>query len=251
MARRIETTIRFDPKASRAKHAIALIYDLEGFSRFFNQPDVQDYVPRFLNHISNVFQTILLGGVAYWLTTEEQPDEPMTRLSAPIHEKFLGDGALYVLTPPGAVGSFTDDFVIHLCNRLWNLQNYFEVVLRRAADEVPVFELPKRIRFGLARGTVYELTCRRTARKEYIGFCINLASRLQKYCPELGFIASARVGLPEEILKKHAYRKVVATQIRGFPKEIVIVDKDEFEELDLDTRETLFEVPWESDGEGD
>ncbi len=211
---------------------------------------MQDYVPKFLNHISYVFQTILLGGVAYWRTTQEQPYE-LTRLSAPIHEKFLGDGALYVLTPPGAAGSFTDDFVVYLCNRLWNLKNNFEPVLRRAADEVSVFELPKRIRFGLARGTVYELTRKRTARKEYIGFCINLASRLQKYCPELGFVASARIGLPEEILKEHGYKKVVATQIRGFPKEIVIVDENEFEELDPDLRETLFEVPWESDGGGD
>lgn len=249
MARRIETTIHFDPKASRAKHAIVLIYDLEGFSRFFNQPDVQDYVPKFLNHISAVFQTILLGGVAYWRKSRKESYE-LTRLSAPIHEKFLGDGALYVLTPPGAVGSFTDEFVVYLCNRLWNLQNNFERVLRRAADEVPVFELPKRIRFGLASGTVYELTCRRTARKEYIGFCINLASRLQKYCPELGFIASARIGLTEETLEKHGYRKVVATKIRGFPKEIVIVDNNEFEGLDPDLRETLFEVPWESDGGG-
>lgn len=45
-------TFRFTGKASYPRNAVALLYDLEGFSRFFNQPDVQDYVPTFLNHVS-------------------------------------------------------------------------------------------------------------------------------------------------------------------------------------------------------
>jgi class 3 adenylate cyclase len=112
------------------------------------------------------------------------------------------------------------------------LKSRFAEVLKRVADDVPVLDLPARIRFGLARGTIYELTRANAQQKEYIGFCINLASRLQKYSPGLGFIASARIGLSDEVLTKHRYMKVVATKIRGFPEEIVVVDTSEFRKLD-------------------
>jgi hypothetical protein len=70
--------------------------------------------------------------------------------------------------------------------------------------------------------------------------CINLASRLQKYCAGLNFIASARLNMPSSILQKHNYMKVVATNIKGFPKEIVIVDRSEYAKLDPKVRQDLF-----------
>jgi len=238
MARTVGATIRFDPKASRPKNGIALIYDLEGFSRFFNQPDVQDYVPKFLNHVSGAISTVFYGGESYKEADEEKVTGP---LPPPMHEKFLGDGALYIWTPPGTETDFDENFVATLCNRLWNLKTFFaKEVLPLAADDVPVFEVPQRIRFGLARGTIYELTKSGSAEKEYIGFCVNLASRLQHYCPQLGFIASARLGLSKTILDANDYEKVVATKIKGFPKEIVIVDKNEFKRLEPAVRDELF-----------
>lgn len=236
MAKKIEKTVRFDSTASRPKHAIALIYDLGGFSKFFNQPDVQDYVPRFINHVSKVMSIIFYGGECFWTTEEGK----LASLQSPIHEKFLGDGALYLWTPLRGAKAFSDEFVIYLCNRLWNLKNNFNRVLENCTNDVPVLELPDRIRFGLTRGTVYELSHKGSTNKEYIGFCINLASRLQKYCPELGFIASARIGLPESTLKEHGYIKVIANKIKGFSKEIVIVDKSEFEDLNKEIKKELF-----------
>lgn len=240
MARKIEKTFIFDSQASRPKHAVALIYDLGGFSKFFNQPDVQDYVPKFINLVSKAMSIIFFGGVGYWLGEEEKENE-LDRLQAPIHEKFLGDGALYLWTPPKGTNTFPSYFIINLCNNLWNLKNEFDKVIKKAADEVPVLELPSRVRFGLARGTVYELTHKNSTKKEYIGFCINLASRLQKYCSEFGFIASARIGIPEKKLQEHGYIKVVATKIKGFPREIVIIDKEEYEELEDKIKKELFE----------
>jgi class 3 adenylate cyclase len=107
-------------------------------------------------------------------------------------------------------------------------------------DRVPVVDLPRKIRFGIARGTVYELRRANSSAREYIGFCINLASRLQKYCPDLAFIASARIGLREDVLAKNGYVRVVAKDIRGFPQEIVIVDKDEYNGLPSEAREKYF-----------
>ena len=237
MAPGIKQTIHFDSTASRPKRAIALIYDLAGFSQFFNQPDVQDYVPKFLNHISDAISATIFGGQSYWNPTLKTSPP----LIAPIHEKFLGDGALYLWTQPAGASEFPNNFVINLCNRLWNIQKFFPHILQKCADEIPVFEVPKKIRFGLTAGTVFELTRSHSKATEYIGFCINLASRLQKYCPDLAFIASARTAIPESTLTKYEYIKVVATKIKGFPKEIVIVDKKEFSELKQQTRNDLFE----------
>lgn len=237
MPRELTSTIQFDTRASRPKHAIVMIYDVEGFSKFFNQPDVQDYVPRFINHISNVIAAVIYGGEDYWTSTPE----PFTPIHAPVHEKFLGDGGLYIWLPPENAKVFSTYFITTLCNRLWNIQGFFNEIRRKCAEDIPVYELPQGIRFGLARGTVYELTNRKTREREYIGFCINLASRLQKYCADLDFIASARIEIPETVLKEYKYIKVVATKLRGFPKEIVIVDKNEYKELTPEIKEELFE----------
>lgn len=232
----LSSTIRFDSVASRPMRGHALIYDLSGFSKFFNQPDVNEYVPKFLNRISEAISTVIFGGRNYW-----SPDPHDTApLTPPIHEKFLGDGALYLW----ATSPKKQEEVLspqELCNRLWNLQNEFSEVLNRCKEDVPVVELPAKIRFGLASGTIFELRREGTNQREYIGFCINLASRLQKYCPDLGFIASARIGLTDANLAQHEYVKVIATQIKGFPHEIVIVDKDQFNKLDAKVRDALFE----------
>jgi class 3 adenylate cyclase len=102
---------------------------------------------------------------------------------------------MYIWTADAKTHEFPPNFVHHLCNRLWHLQHKFQQVVLKSADDVPLFELPQRIRFGLARGTVFELTHRNSTQTEYIGFCINLASRLQTYCPQIGFIASGAIGL--------------------------------------------------------
>ena len=236
MPRAITSTTKFASRGGNPAHGLALIYDLEGFSKFFNQPDVQDYVPKFLNHLSQAMSVVLLGGTAYW-DSSNQKYQP---LPAPIHEKFLGDGMRYVWRLKRNQLDFDPAFMRILCNRLWNLKDAFHEVLKQAATDVPVLDLPSRIRFGVARGTIYELTRASGTNKEYIGFCINLASRLQKYCADLGFIVSARLGLPEEFITKEDYKRVVATKIRGFPEEIVIVDKQEYEALAEEQRTSLF-----------
>lgn len=233
------STFSFSGKASYPKNAVALLYDLEGFSRFFNQPDVQEYVPAFLNHVSAAMGVNLFGGEAYW--SQYETIDPLEVQVA--HEKFTGDGALYILLPPSGTTDFPIGTLQMLCNRLWTLKNKFHEVVNKALERVPVVEVPRNVRFGLSRGSVYELRRPGTTAKEYIGFCINLASRLQTYCRELGFVASARLMLPDREIAKHGFLKVVATQIRGFPDEIVVIDRDEYEALSEETRNTLFKEP--------
>jgi len=233
------STFSFIGRASYPKHAVVVLYDLEGFSRFFSQPDVQDYVPAFLNHVSAAMGVNLFGGEAYW--ANHATIDPLEVQVA--HEKFTGDGALYILLPPAGSVDFPIGTLQHLCNRLWTLKNRFEEVVNRALEVVPVVEVPRNIRFGVSRGSVYELQEQGTQASEYIGFSINLASRLQKYCPGLGFIASARLRLSDRELVRHGFKKVVATKLRGFPDEIVLIDRLEYEALSDDTRKGLFKEP--------
>src|SRR5258708_32829117 len=90
----------------------------------------------------------------------------------------------------------------------------------------------------LQGGTIYELG--RQSEKEYVGSCINLASRLQNYCPELGLIASARLELPKSELDDSGYMIVSAKKIRGFQTEKVIVDLEEYQKLPKSIRTELF-----------
>jgi class 3 adenylate cyclase len=234
-------TISFDVNSKRTHEAIALIYDLEGFSKFVNQPDVQNYVPRFLNHVSRAIGFVIHGGAPYWLPDEDS--EMYAPLRPPAHQKFLGDGALYIWTftradPP------TIRFSKELCNRLRDLGRNFKKIEREAYDKVPVAERPRRVRFGLAAGLVHEF--RRTdvprAPHEFAGVCINLASRLQSYCPNVTLTASAKLGLREIELDKYDYVRVVAKQVKGFQRESVIIDKAEFEALSERTRKKYFDL---------
>lgn len=111
-------TFKFAGKASHPKNALALIYDLEGFSKLFNQPDVQDYVPIFLNHISNAIGKCLFGGLDYWTNRPQKMTPLPIRVT---HEKFMGDGALYVIHPKAGSTDFYGFEICDLCNRLWNL----------------------------------------------------------------------------------------------------------------------------------
>lgn len=238
MTRKLSDTMQFDPKASKPMRAIVMIYDISGFSKFFNQPDVQEYVPLFLNHISSAFSTVFNGGLMYW----SSPDKPVARLGIDaVHEKFMGDGCMYIGLPLNGALDFPPSDIGYLCNRLWNIQNNFHKIRKKTSEFIPVFDLPDAVRIGLAKGTVYELVNARSRQREYLGVCINLASRLHKYCSGLSFVASARIELPENLISQHGYKKVVAKKINGFPKEIVIVDKKEYEALTSELRGDLFE----------
>jgi hypothetical protein len=227
------TPLGFDGEAGAPTTGVALIFDLGNFSQFFTQPDVQEYVTKFLNIIFEAMSIVIFGGVEYY-TPEKTELKP---LLTPVHAKFLGDGALYLWNP---TLEESPEFSQNLVNRLWNLQNWYPEILANARIHVPVVELPSSIRFGVSRGTVYELT-RKDGDKEYIGFCINLASRLQRYCPELNFLASARINVEQSFLDTWRYKRVVAKSMRGFPREVVIVDQGEFDRLDSRARSELFE----------
>ena len=44
-----------------------------------------------------------------------------------------------------------------------------------------------------------------------------------------------------DLLERHGYQQVIAKKIKGFPKEVVIVDRQEYQHLDADVRKALFQ----------
>ncbi len=237
VGRKLKTTIEFRPDATQTAHGIALITDLQGFSAFFNQPWAQAYVPDYLDMVLKAVSTVLLGGEKFW--SDHETLEPLLH---PVHQKFLGDGVLYLWTPPAGKDDFSNEFVAQLTNRLWFLKNEFPAINKACTGHIPSsFKLPPKIRFGLARGRIYELTRKDSSEKEYMGFCINLASRLQSYCNDLGFIASANLNISQATLDRIGFIKVVATKIKGFQRETVIIDRCEYENLKAATKSELFE----------
>lgn len=225
----------FKTQASIAKDALVLIFDLEGFSRFFSQPDVQEYVTKYLNRVFDTVSSCIFGGKIFWSKNDISP------FLTPTHVKFLGDGALYIWSFNRGEKEKKKQSILYFINRLWNIKNDFGKLVDTCSEDVPVVDLPRKIRFGLASGSVHKIYYKYSARTEYIGYCINLASRLQGYCRDLGFIASARIGFRERDITKHGYIKVVAKKLDGFPREVVLVDKDEFDDLPSKLSKELFD----------
>lgn len=232
--------INFKSEASHPIQALVLIFDLGGFSKFFSQPDVNQYVPKFLNRVFDCMSVIINGGTPYWSEIAAKT-RTYEAFLPPVHQKLLGDGALYIWTFHKGLTELEEEELVDFVNKLWILKNNFNKILSKCSDDVPVIDLPNKIRFGLSAGSVYKLTYANSTQTEYIGYPINLASRLQSYCRDLGFIASGRINLREKTIAENNYIKVVAKNLKGFPKEIVIIDKNEYEGLDPQIKDELFE----------
>ncbi len=56
-----------------------------------------------------------------------------------------------------------------------------------------------------------------------------------------GYDASARLNVPNQRLSKSKYKKVIAIKLKGFPREIVIVNEEEFNSLKPKIKKELFE----------
>lgn len=224
--------------ADRPSNGLALVFDVSGFTNFFNKPDIQDYITDYVNQIIDCVEICIWGGEAFWLSPDRREVKPLG--FKPSLRKFLGDGVLYVWEDDENKNLSKSNFKIALINRLWNLQNSIELINDMILSYMPVADLPTNVKFGLAQGSVYKLT-ENDDSVDYIGPCINLASRLVKYCAGINFIASTRLRVSKEYISKYNYIRIIAKELRSFEKEIVIIDKNDYERLSDDEKERLFE----------
>jgi hypothetical protein len=79
---------RFGKAVEFIPDAMAVVYDLDSFTKFANQPDAARFVPALLNEVSNAITTLISGGKAYWDGIDWHPLEGL------LQRKFLGDGEL-------------------------------------------------------------------------------------------------------------------------------------------------------------
>ena len=233
----MKTTISsFKSGAAVPEQAIVLIFDLEDFSKFSSQPDVHQYVHKFLNFVIEEIDKTINAAEPYWAVDIDDEPIPLSKLPEVIHSKFLGDGALYIWR----YSDFTEQQKLDLLSVFWLFKLKFKRIVKKISEDIPLLEIPKKIRFGISAGTVHKLTYLNSLREEYIGYSINLASRLQNYCSEIGFIVSGRLNITSPDLEGGQYIKAVAQKIKGFPHEVVIVDQQEYEDLDKNIKQQLF-----------
>jgi len=200
------------------KDAVAAIFDLDGFTAFCKQIDPQLGVPSFMN----LFLSWLIGQLRKTAVVKELVDGYHLRHPLPFFTKFLGDGIL-VLWDVEAMNRAVLN-IINTCMQTVLAYEHFRKTLVGSLSAVP-----KSLRCGVARGRVYSVG----SGYDYIGSCINMASRMQKMPGTLfafnirGFDLSAH---PGPLFKD--YMVVKKVRIRGIgDDELVAVPKIYFSHM--------------------
>lgn len=204
--------------------ALAAIFDLEGFTSFFDGRDPQLEIPNFLDRF--------LG----WLFEELKREFKKKELGGkvllwgflPVFAKFMGDGVLLLWKLPRSDrhgGALAIGNIVERLNRI--TKSYRVEFLPLIKTDFP--NPPKKLRCGGAFGKVISVG----NNQDYVGACINVASRLQKF-RGLSF-AVARNGCDPDRCFKGEYKGKYVTkkvQIRGIrKKELILVEKAEFDAL--------------------
>jgi class 3 adenylate cyclase len=202
------------------KEAIAAVFDLTGFTAFCNQADAYLAIPRFLNNFLDWF----FANIKQGLTEEDDGTRSTFWADLPILVKFLGDGLLVIWD----AHRMTDEQICRLAATLY----YICYSYRR--DFYPQISMavnkpPSVLRCGLARGKVFSVG----NGNDYVGHCINNASRLSHlgpltFCfPHRGF--RVREYMPENYARIFV-PKYVSIKGVGEDEQVWVVE-DEFNQL--------------------
>ena len=196
---------------------LAVFYDLEGFTAFCNQIDSHLVIPEFLDQFINWLFRCLADRLK-----EGQADGRVTLWAPlPFFSKFLGDGVLLLWD--------TDELSFDK-GALFNILSKLHITAKKYESEfLPkiqkhVANPPEALRCGVARGQTISVG----EGQDYVGSCINVASRLQKLSG-LRFAVSRR-GLDLSsstisVIKSLAIKQV---ELRGIgKKELVYVFPEE------------------------
>ncbi len=202
------------------REAIAAVFDLTGFTTFCNQVDSYLAIPRFLNDFLEWF----FKSIREKLTEGNYANRSSFCAELPIMVKFLGDGLLVLWN----ARRMTEDQICRITATLYGIcrayrQEFYPQI------SMAVNKPPRVLRCGVARGKVFSVG----DGNDYVGHCINNASRLSRigslsFCfPHRGF--QVREHMPVEYLRLFAPKYV---SIRGVgDNELVWVVKEEFERL--------------------
>jgi hypothetical protein len=201
---------------------IVALFDLEGFTNFFNRASVPRYtiIPNFINAFLS------------WLNHSfSNPALPK-----PDYSKFLGDGVLLVWETDKQRllrGVLKAEFM-NFCWRLVrgqekSYEKEFLPELLRKISPIRTCEYPKHLRVCVSLGHAVKYV--RGKSVEYVSECINVASRIIRYNPELYFIAHSNLVTNEAVVgKKYVHKQL--TEVRGIDNPIcVYIDEADFKSL--------------------
>lgn len=214
--------LRFIKDAAEQRKAIVVSFDLSDFSDFCKQPDASAAIPRLTDKMFEVLEHFFAGDIDRFLFPVR---DGIARLPEPDMIKFTGDGALLTWTRP-----VSEDFDTEFCEGvIQNMRSYQQALqeeLKRSEKEWRVSRLPKRVKVGIATGIVYGLKEQALLAPivpvDFVGYCVNLAVRLQNYVPELGFLVHG--SLHPQLQQMTRMR---ATKLKGSQIEDVFVFEED------------------------
>jgi hypothetical protein len=151
------------------KEAIAAVFDLSGFTFFCNQVDAYLAIPSFLNSFYDWF----FSSITYGLT-DDDGEKTQFWAELPMLVKFLGDGLLVVWNAQ----KMNDEQICRLAATLYNICRAYQEDFYPQIN-MEVNKPPGVLRCGVARGKVFSIG----NGSDYIGHCINTASRLSNLSP--------------------------------------------------------------------
>ena len=199
--------------------AVAAVFDLSGFTAFCNQVDAYLAIPAFLNNFFDWFFSSIIYGL-----TDEDGGRTYFWADLPILVKFTGDGILVVWN----AYRMKDDQICRLAATLYNICYAYRQDFSPQINRV-VNKPPSVLRCGVARGKVFSVG----NGHDYIGHCINSASRLSNlnpltFCfPHRGF--AVQEYMPPEYAQLFVPKYI---SVRGIgDNELVWVVKEEFDNL--------------------
>jgi hypothetical protein len=213
-------------------NALAAIFDLEGFSSFCYQPDSHLVLPEFMHD----FLEWLFSQIANHF--KEKEEENLVRIwgSLPFSAKFTGDGILFLWDTDYSGGM---PGIGNIAQRLIKISDLYESEFY-IKKSMSFTQMPKRLRIGIARGQIISLGDGR----DYVGPCINIASRLQKLSQLK--CAILRKGFNPGECFAPSYSQEFVTKIVDIPgiskDELVILRRKDFNELPPKEKEQFREL---------
>jgi class 3 adenylate cyclase len=200
--------------------AIVAVFDLTGFTNFCRQTDPQLVLPSFLSK----FLTWLFSEIRKATVADRVGNDVFLFSSLPFIAKFTGDGVLFIWkTDRQTVTGICN--IIVACDDICRF--YTKTLLPKLGPHY--VEPPTKLRCGVARG----LICSVGNGTDYVGPCINIASRLANMS-DLSICFNPRgfdleKSMDKEVRKGYIIKKV---RIRGVgDHELVGIRKDELSEL--------------------
>ncbi len=217
--------------SSKEVEAMAAVFDLSGFTKFCNQVDPHLAVPEYLSH----FLDWLFNEIKDVVVEKSYKEGKKLYTDLPFLAKFLGDGVLFLWDTRNMSEVAICNVIVSLniiC-RLYREQFYQKI-------KAVVVEPPTALRCGIARGKVFSVG----NRQDYVGPCINIASKLQKMS-HLTYCFHRRGFNIDKYMHKDVRLQFIEKRanITGVgDNELIWILKEEFEKLTQEEKK-LFREP--------